>query len=273
MSSFEMGVTLHIPDDVIEAIVHGEPVPDVYAAVSAFAWRLRQLEGAPPPVPSPELAEVLAGRLAPEPAWGRVIELGAVGRPVGRQGRKRMPGIESAAGLGGKVASLGLVAKLGLGTTIAAAGVVGAGVAGMLPASANEAVRGAVEVVTPVNFDKPDKPNFGSRVSADARGDSDGENGVDGQQISDEAPGAAHRNGGSRPDQPPGQSGVTGQARADQTPAAGHAPDTPGAPAADAGQPDEPTDSVRGPASAGGRPATVPSTVPAPANTERPAGG
>ena len=40
-----------------------------------------------------------------------------------------MPGIESVAGLGGKVASLGLVAKLGLGTSIAAAGVVVAGAA------------------------------------------------------------------------------------------------------------------------------------------------
>ena len=188
-----------------------------------------------------------------------------------------MPRIESAAGLGSKVASLGLVAKLGLGTTIAAAGVVGAGVAGMLPASANEAVRGAVEAVTPVNFDKPDKPNFGQRVSADARGDSDGENGVDGQQISDEAPGAAHRNGGARPDQPPGQAGVTGQARAGQTPAADHAPDTP---SADAGKPDttgQPADAavdgVSGDTSAGGRPATVPSTVPPSAQTERPAGG
>ncbi|HKE74393.1 MAG TPA: hypothetical protein VKB57_12305 [Acidimicrobiales bacterium] len=212
-----------------------------------------------------------------EPAPARALELVAGGKPSCRSGRKRMPGIESAAGLGGKVAGLGLVAKLGLGTSIAAAGVVGAGVVGMLPASANQAVRGAVEVVTPVNFDKPDKPNFGQRVSADATGDSDGEHGVDGQQISDEAPGAAHRNGGARPDEPPGQSGVTGQARADQTPAADHAPDTPGAPSADAGKPDtagQPADAgVGGVSGASGRPATVPSTVPAPAQTERPAGG
>jgi hypothetical protein len=85
------------------------------------------------------------------------------------------------------------VAKLGLGTSLAAAGVAGAGVAGVLPAAANDAVRGAIEVVTPVEFHGNDTTNFGDRVSADATGDSDGENGVDGQQIADEAPGAANR--------------------------------------------------------------------------------
>ncbi len=103
----------------------------------------------------------------------------------------------------------------------------------MLPAAANDAVRGAIEVVTPVDFapaghDNNDgHDNFGYRVSSDATGESDGENGVDGQQISDEAPGAANRpDNGSRPDEPPGQSGETGLTRANQTPAADHAPDS-----------------------------------------------
>ena len=257
---FEMGATRHIPDDVIEAIVRGDAVPPAYESVSAFAHQLRRLGGAPPPVPSPELADMFAGRLGAERAPGHVVDL--VG---GRPGRKRRPGIE-------RVASLGLAAKLGLGGAIAAAGVVGAGVAGMLPASANEAVRGAVEVVTPVDFDnhEADKPNFGHRVSADARGGSDGDDGVDGRQISDEAPGAAHRNGGA------------GRARAHQTPAADHAPDqdTPGAPSPDDGRPDDTrppadagVDRVPGPSGASGRPATVPSTVPPPSHTRWPAGG
>src|SRR5262245_45745125 len=139
----------------------------------------------------------------------------------------------------GKRMLLGPMVKLGLGATIAVAGVGTAGAAGALPAAANHAVRHTIEVVSPIEFtpaahhDHPD--NFGRRVSADATGDSDGSNGVDGHTISSEAPGADHRNGGSAPDQPPGQTGVTGLDRANQTPAADHAPDAPGAPAANAG--------------------------------------
>lgn len=184
-----------------------------------------------------------------------------------------MPGIDRLAGLTGKVASMGLVAKLSLGASLAAAAAAGAGAAGVLPAAANHAVRGAIEGVTPVEFDSEgnDDANFGDRVSDDATGESDGENGVDGQQISDEAPGAAHRpDSGS-----PGESGETGLAQANQTPAAEHAPDTPGAPSANAensaeqGDPDG--DGEPGTASEGGRPDTVPSTVPDPANDHKPA--
>jgi hypothetical protein len=242
----EMQATLHIHDDVAEAIVRGESVPGEYALVVAFAEQVRQLEDARAPVPSPELAELLAGQGA-----ARVGSRAA----------------ESVAGLGGRVAGLGLVAKLGLGTSLAAAGLAGAGIAGVLPAAANDAVRGAVEVVTPVEFDSnnDDTTNFGERVSTDATGDSDGANGVDGQQISDEAPGAANRPGSGSADEPPGQSDQTGLTRANQTPAADHAPDAPAAPsdagtASASGDPDG--DGVPGTASSSGRPDTVPSTVP-----------
>jgi hypothetical protein len=124
---------------------------------------------------------------------------------------------------------LGPMAKLGLGAAIAVGGVGTAGAAGALPDGADLAVRHAIEVVSPVHFNSPahhDHPdNFGSRVSADATGESDGQHGVDGRTISAEAPGAAHRDGGARPAEPPGQSGATGSARASQTPAGEHAPD------------------------------------------------
>jgi hypothetical protein len=261
----EMQATLHITDEVVEAIVRGEWVPGEYALQVAFADQVRQLENARAPVPSCELAGLLAGRGA-EWVGGRAADL-VLGGPGGRSERKRMPGIESVAGLGGKVAGLGLVAKLGLGTSLAAAGVAAAGIAGVLPAAANDAVRGAVEVVTPVEFDSnnDDTTNFGERVSTDATGDSDGANGVDGQQISDEAPGAANRPGSGSADEPPGQSDQTGLTRANQTPAADHAPDAPAAPsdagtASASGDPDG--DGVPGTASSSGRPDTVPSTVP-----------
>jgi hypothetical protein len=255
-----MKATPDIYDEVIEAIVRGQPVTEAYEPLGAFAEQVRLLGSAPAPPPSPELAKLLAGRNA---------DLVVVGRLGGRSERKRMPGIDRVAGLTGKVASLGLVAKLGLGASLAAAAATAAGAAGVLPASANHAVRGAIEGVTPVEFDSNgnDDANFGGRVSADATGESDGENGVDGQQISDEAPGAANRPDSGPADEAPGQSGETGLTQANQTPAAEHAPDTPGAPS-DAGNADDPGDpdgdGEPGNASEGGRPDTVPSTVPDP---------
>ena len=128
-----------------------------------------------------------------------------------------------------RIAGLGAAAKIGIGVSVAAATVAATGAAGMLPAGASHGVRHAIETVTPVKFHEShgDHDNHGSRVSADAKGDSDGDNGVDGRTVSDEAPGAAHRSTDSaRPDQPPGQTGITGLARANQTPAAPHAPDS-----------------------------------------------
>jgi hypothetical protein len=190
-----------------------------------------------------------------------------------------MPGFERVAGITGKVAGLGLVAKLGLGASVVAAAAAGAGAAGVLPAAATHAVRGAIEGVTPVEFDSNgnDESNFGDRVSADATGESDGENGVDGQQISDEAPGAANRPESGPADEAPGQSGETGLTRANQTPAAEHAPDTPGTASDDAGtageQGDTDGDGEPGNADGGGRPETVPSTVPEQGNSVAPADG
>ena len=190
-----MTSTRYTYDDVLEAIVRGDAVPSSHASLASFAREVRALEDDPVPGPSDELAALLEGR------------------PLN---------VARLASATGKVAGLGLVAKIALGASLAAAGVVTAGAAGVLPATANHAVRGAIEGVTPVHFDdEQDHPeNFGDRVSSDATGESDGKNGVDGRQISDEAPGADNRGDSSRPDVPPGQSGVTGQDRAGQTPAA-----------------------------------------------------
>lgn len=183
-----MRATLYAYDEIVEALIRGDEVPGVHAQLATFTREVRALGEEPVPTPSVELAALLEGR-----------PLGIVARV---SGYKR-------------------VAKLGVGASLAAAGILGAGAAGMLPAAANHAVRGAIEVVTPMKFEDPqDHPaNFGDRVSSDATGESDGQNGVDGQQISDEAPGADNRNGGNSPEGPPGQTGVTGQDRSGQTPA------------------------------------------------------
>jgi hypothetical protein len=167
-----MRTTRYTYDDIVEALVRGEGVAGEHASLATFAREVQALGDEPVPTPSADLAALLEGRGA---------------------------GVARLVSSTGKAAGLGIVAKLGLSASLAAAGVVGAGAAGLLPAAANHAVRGAIEVVTPVQFDEPNEhpATFGDRVSSDATGESDGENGVDGQQISDEAPGADNRNGGS----------------------------------------------------------------------------
>ena len=161
-----------------------------------------------------------------------------------------------------KLVSLGLAAKIGMGVTVATAGVAGAGAAGVLPDQANERARDAIEAVTPVEFDEPADDhgdNFGSVVSSDATGESDGEPGVDGSEISEMAPGAAHRP--VDPGQAPAQAGPPEGAGLDQAtegPAAPHVPEDAGAAQAVPSTPDVPetppstVPEVGGPAAAGG---------------------
>ena len=165
-----------------------------------------------------------------------------------------VPGLSTAAA---KLASLGVAAKIGVGATVATASVAGAGAAGVLPDQANERARDAIEAVSPVEFDEPaaDHDNFGSVVSSDATGESDGQPGVDGSVISSMAPGAAHRP--ADPGQRPAEAGppaATGLDRAADAPGSASVPDG-------AGAPGEPPSTVPDPAA--GQPTAVPSTVPA----------
>ena len=178
-----------------------------------------------------------------------------------------MPGAHPFTVVTSTLTSLGGVGKAGLGATLTAIGVLGAGAAGALPAPADEAVRDAIETVSPIAFDAADDDppaRFGAQVSADATGESDGEEGVDGLSIAATTPGSSHRADPAAPDAPPGQAAETGLSRANQTPAAPHAPDVaPGAVPAQGG-PD-----------GAGRPDSVPSTVPprgGQADQHRPAG-
>jgi hypothetical protein len=204
-----MRATREIPDDVIEAIMRGDAVHGVHAPLATFARRLRALADEPVPAASHDLAALFDGST---PAGQGTVD--------GIHGGK-IPW------MAGKVAGLGLVAKLGLGTSLAAASVAGAGAAGVLPTAANDAVRGAIEVISPIDFGPPDgeTTTFGRRVSKDATGESDGVTGVDGHDIADDAPGATHRPGSDVADDSPGQAGETGLTQANETPAAPHAPD------------------------------------------------
>jgi hypothetical protein len=208
-------------DDAIEAIVRGDEVDSHLLPLAAFARGVRVIGDEQVPAASAALSALFA--------------TGAESKPVLGNGRKRLNGSGAATAFG-KVAGLSLLAKIGLGTSVAAATVASAGAAGVLPEPARDAVRGAIEAVSSVEFDDsdpaaPDHPvNFGDRVSDDATGESDGEKGVDGQEIRDETPGADNRpsSPGNAPAAPPGQTGETGHDRADDTPAADHLPDAPG---------------------------------------------
>jgi hypothetical protein len=200
-----------LDDATVEAIVQGRPVDDQFEPLVAFARQVRNaVVDLPGPAPSDELARILSGEDA------TIV-----------QGRKRVE-VGRVTALVTKVAGLGLAAQVALGATVAAASVAGAGAAGVGPA--RNAVRGAIEAVSPVEFDHeaPEHPeNFGGQVSDDATGESDGEKGVDGKTIAEEAPGAEHRPDSSgSPSEGSGQPDSTGLDRANETPAAEHAPDS-----------------------------------------------
>lgn len=199
-------------DDVIEAILRGDAVSYGYGPLATFAERVRSLADEPVPKASPELAALLDGGASPGDRTAVTARPARVARRTGRRGR---------------------AAKLGVGTSLVLASVVGAGAAGVLPAAATDAVRGAIEVISPVHFPRPVDTHTtpatpdGRRVADDATGRSDGTGGVDGPTIADDAPGAANRPGPAVVDGTPGQTGDTGLTRANETPAAPHAPEVP----------------------------------------------
>jgi hypothetical protein len=241
-----MSLTWLLDEETTEAIVRCDEVHPGLEHLSVFAKQVRELGDGPPPPASPALEALIASG-------------GSQG--CGTTGRDRMLADHTLT-TPGRIAGLGLAAKLGLGTAVAAVSMAGAAAAGVLPDQANNAVRHAVEAVTPVEFTEPasEHPtNFGDRVSTDATGASDGQPGVDGDTISDEAPGAAHR------PTDPGQPDSTGLDRAGQTPAAPHLPDdvpTPPTGGSD-GPPDTPA-TPNGGVSGDHTPPTTPETPVAP---------
>jgi hypothetical protein len=225
-----------LDDLTIDALVDGSPAPRGLDQLGAFAAVVRSVGDRPPPRPSPELAALLT-RGAQDVAALQTT-------PIPRRATRRS--------VLAKAAGLGLAAKIGFGTTAVAAGVVGAGAAGVLPGGADRVVRDAIEVVTPVEFtdraDRLDDPDgeadpvdrdgpavtgdagvpslpgeHGDRVSSDATGESDGEPGVDGPTVAEQAPGATNR-----PPEPLASSG-TAPPVSDPQATPGVPDDTPGA--------------------------------------------
>ncbi len=149
-----MTATPPIHDDVIEAIVRGRSVHRVHEPLAAFAREVRALGDEPVPAPSAELTSLI--RDGAPARGGAVAVVGVATRrnPSGRTGRRRTRGSPRIVGTTSRITGLGLAAKIGLGTSLAAAAVGSAGAAGILPAAADDAVRDAIEVVSPVEFNE-----------------------------------------------------------------------------------------------------------------------
>jgi hypothetical protein len=191
-----MSPTWLLDDQTIDALVDGRDVHDWLAPLATFARQARTVADAPPPAPTAELRALLGADVLDR-------------QPTTRHRRTRTAVA--------KVAGLGLVAKVALATSVAAATATVAGVTGVLPDAAGDGVRRVVEAVSPIELDEPadrggsgqgggtdgegsgepdpagDAESFGDRVSDDATGESDGVPGVDGGDVSADAPGADNR--------------------------------------------------------------------------------
>jgi hypothetical protein len=169
-----------LDDDMIDSIVRGDEVDPHFEPLAAFARQVRALGDEPVPAPSPALRALIARG----------------GTSDSRARRRSRTLARGATPEAGNRTGLRLTAKVGIGAAVATVTMAGAAAAGVLPDRANDAVRNAIEAVTPLDDAEPatEHPTgFGERVSNDATGQSDGDSGVAGGEISDEAPGAAHR--------------------------------------------------------------------------------
>jgi hypothetical protein len=263
-----------IDDAALEALFTGHLVDAELAPLAGFFRDARCLADGPLPVPSQQLAQMLAEGISTEKGDLLVTAASNVTGPAPQAAglpkwrKKKMVVAEFLAGLG-------FAAKAAFGMTAAAAAVTAGGAAGVLPGPAQGAVSTAVETVTPFSF--PDgaggSADFGNRVSTDAR-----DGGVDGATISAEAQLSGQAN---LPDDVPAQApdsagrpespGQNGLDQANQTPAAGHVPTSvPAGPPAGAG-----AGASTGLGTASSTPAAgyIPTSVPAgPPATTPPAG-
>ena len=152
----DMSPSRKIDDDAIEAVLRGEQVDERFEPLVTFAHEVR-VARASEPVP-PASAELLALLEGTEPVVLRPVvdpiraDSLRTGRSRRSPRRKRVPFASGLASASAKLAGLGALTKIGLGTSVALASVTAAGAAGVMPESANDAVRGAIETVTPVEF-------------------------------------------------------------------------------------------------------------------------
>ncbi|MGH9185594.1 MAG: hypothetical protein ACRD0U_07250 [Acidimicrobiales bacterium] len=140
-----------LDDEAVEAILAGDDVDPRFAHLVDFTQTVRSLCDDPPPSPSPTLAAVIAAGGRPDGACALRIR------------RRRSRAVR-------RLSLLRRRAKIGIAVSAGAATVVAAGAAGALPARANDFVRDAIEVVTPVEYSEGSRPRDATSPGHDAGG-------------------------------------------------------------------------------------------------------
>lgn len=193
-----------LDDEAIEQLLAGTP-PEELADLADVIEAMRMQATRTPPRPSPELAAVLSEGLTtdkgtlPTTAARNAATPAMQGPRLPKWTRRTRMILETALA---KLAALGLTAKVGVAGAAVAAATTGAGAAGVLPDSLQDAMADAVAAVTPFQLpssaddagadedvvgDTDENAEFGERVADDATGQTDDEPGVDGSEIADEA--------------------------------------------------------------------------------------
>lgn len=226
---------LVLDDAKIEAFLSGRTLrADELGSLASFAEDLRLALNAPVPTPRPDLARLLSTGLPI--AHGAVAAAASNFTPATQAGglakwrKAKMFGVNVIAGT---------VAKAALGFSVAAASVLGAGAAGVLPASVQHAVSTVVRDLTPIQLPDPTTLHA-SHPKMGPKGDGAG-------NLSSTTPGA---NTGAA---------VTGLNRANQTPAAGNVPTR--VPTASTGGSTASTDRVNQTPAAGNVPTSLPTAA------------
>ena len=145
-----------LDDAAIEAFLAGNAAAEELAPLVGFVEDLHNLTSGPAPVPSPQLAAMLAsgstaGDDVPATASRRdPVPVPQVAGGSWTRRRKRR--------IGELIAGLGVAAKAVFGVGVAAAAVTAGGAAGVLPGPAQHLVSTGVAAVTPFSFPDGAKP-------------------------------------------------------------------------------------------------------------------
>jgi hypothetical protein len=163
--SFEH-LSRHVGDDPVDAdldmLLDGVAIDPRLVPLVRVVDEARTAAGGPPPSPTPELAAVLTGLVVADdalsPGAGRAAALARRCAPPAPTTAAMRRGVGRVAG---RLRAMGVAAKAAVGLALVGAGTAAAGATGVLPDPAVDAVRHAIEVVTP--FELPDAGASGYR--------------------------------------------------------------------------------------------------------------
>jgi hypothetical protein len=166
-------------DADVDMLLDGVVVDPRLVPLARLLDDARVVAGGPPPAPTLELAAALTGHdiAAEDDLSPGAASAARIGRRYVRLASRPPSGHRSPARLPSRIGAMSLAAKAALSLAVAGAGAVAAGATGVLPESAVNAVRHAIEAVTP--FDPTDAGASGRRDRGDRAAATDGTEPVD----------------------------------------------------------------------------------------------